>query len=68
VSILDSLGEKSSSSGAEMDDLGADDFEDDEVIVLEADNSDYFDNEMMQYFERGSGYGGDPVNGGLGVN
>ena len=41
--------------------------EDDEVIVLEADNNDFFDNEMMQYFERGSGFG-DPVNGGLGVN
>ena len=36
-----------SSSGAEIDDLGADDMEDDEVIVLEADNPDFFDHEMM---------------------
>jgi len=55
-----------SSSSAHIDDLGADDLEDDEVIVLEADNHDMMDNEMMQYFERNSPYG--DANGGLGVN
>ena len=50
------------------DDLGADDMEDDEVIVLEADNPDFFDNEMMQYFE-GRSTGGEVVQGvGLGCN
>jgi len=44
-----------SSSSAQIDDLGADDLEDDEVIVLEADNHDMMDNEMMQYFERQDG-------------
>ena len=47
--------------------MGADDIEDDEVIVLEADNSEIFHNEMMQFFERGSGHG-DTINGGLGIN
>lgn len=44
--------------------------EDDEVIVLEADNRDLFDNEMIQYFERGgpSGELGGVSNFGLGVN
>ena len=58
-----------SSSEGEIDDLGADDMEDDEVIVLEADNPDVFDHEMMQYFERGGPSGGGLTSGGgLGVN
>ena len=39
--------------------------EDDEVIVLEADNPDLFDHEMMQYFDR---RGAEGTNGGLGAN
>ena len=40
------LNEESSKSGSMrdlQDDLGADDMEDDEVIVLEADNQDFID-------------------------
>lgn len=39
--------------------------EDDEVIVLEADNPEIFDNEMMQYFDRNNIEG---TNGGLGAH
>lgn len=35
-----------------------DDMEDDEVIVLEADNEDFIDQDLMQYFERATSGGG----------
>ena len=66
VSIDSNL--NNSSSNGEIDDLGADDMEDDEVIVLEADNRDFFENEMMQYFERGGPLGETNDGGGLGIN
>lgn len=45
--------------------IGADDIEDDQVIVLEADNEEFFNDEMIQYFERS--VGGSSIDRGLGL-